>query len=43
MMSSLFVMLSTKPEDHVKGSSLADFVKLPTKLLKLHDWKDLAD
>jgi len=41
-MSSLFVMLSTKAEEHIKGSNLAYFIKLPNRHLKLHEWKDLA-
>jgi len=42
-MSSLFIMLNTDQEEHVKGSGLADFVKLPSTSLKLHGWKDHGD
>jgi len=42
-MSNLFIMLSVKPEEHIKGSNLVILSKLPNKHLKLHGWKDLAD
>jgi len=41
-MSSLFSMLSTKAEEHVKGSSLAVLSKVPSRRMK-HGLKDLGD
>jgi len=42
-MYSLFILLITMPEEHVKGSSSIILSKLPSSCLKLHGWKDLVD
>jgi len=42
-MYSLFIMLSIKPKEHVRGSSLIILSKLPSRHLNLHGLKDLAN
>jgi len=42
-MPSLFIILSIKAEEDIKGSSLVILSKLPNRHLNLHGLKDLGD